>query len=119
MVHIQRLAFITEEEMEAVVKEWKVKRLDKTTPGRGGRSLVPARDKSDGLEGKLNLAAKSKGKKPKDTERRASQEEESESFQEETDEEDQDVEGRMQSPRAGGGEHQGHLEGGLRTPEVV
>ena len=47
LVHIQRWAFITEEEVTAIQKEWKVARLDKRSPGAGqGRRLQELYSKS-------------------------------------------------------------------------
>ena len=44
LVHAQKWAFITEEdvECEACLKWWQVKRLDTSVPGRRGRDLEPA-----------------------------------------------------------------------------
>ena len=54
VVHIQKWAFITAEDVEACQKEWKVSKLDHGSPGGGrGKKLVP-----------MNLHSKSKASKP-------------------------------------------------------
>ena len=54
LVHIQRWAFITSEDVDACQREWKVNRLDKSHPGGGrGSKLVP-----------MELSSKSKPAKP-------------------------------------------------------
>ena len=45
LVHVQKWAYIGDEDVEACLKEWKVKRLDTAVPGRPKRYLEPARSR--------------------------------------------------------------------------
>ena len=62
IVHVQRWAFITEKEMEACLKEWKVKKISEIPPGRS-KALTPVTSAAEEAR-RPTTAAKAKSARP-------------------------------------------------------
>eukprot|EP00435_Cladocopium_sp_Y103_P065348 s243_g27.t1 len=62
IVHVQRLAFISSDDVESCLKEWKVKRIDNVVPGTRRKGLEPVEDRRKAEE--LTTSAKSKALPP-------------------------------------------------------
>ena len=60
LVHVQKCAYITEEDVEACLKQWKARRLDTTVPGRKRRDLEPARSDRGSHDDSLQATPTSK-----------------------------------------------------------
>ena len=58
------MAWITREDAEACLKQWKVKRLDRLVPGGRRREMTPMEDKRSIRDSGLSTASKSKATKP-------------------------------------------------------
>ena len=64
IVHIQKMAWITLEDVEACLRQWKVKRLDRSLPGGRRKPVTPVDDAKAPKEADLQTASKAKAAKP-------------------------------------------------------